>query len=395
MDTPWVEGPQRAPRPDAEGAQAQPEPARPEPPRLASAVRIPLAFHGSGSEYFRIWVVNLLLTLLTLGLYSAWAKVRKAQWFARHTELAGDRFDFHGDPKRILLGRVLAVGLVVLWAHAFDLGLAFGLAVLAALFVLAPPLFASAQRFRLANTSWRGLRFGFDVPRRRVYAVCVPLLLFWTLGTVLQAAGAHPGAVAAAGGVLVLGFPWAHARLKQMQHEHARLGTQRFSFAPAGKAFYGLYGVAFLLAFLGGIFAAVAAPAVQRFLPKGSALQVMALVGIFALVAMVWLAAWPTFAARMQRIVWSRTRWGAVRFAGEMAAGKLFVLMLKQALLVLITFGLYWPFAAVAIARYRITSVVVESDDPLADVMTTVPTAPSRQAVGDAAADFFGLDLGW
>lgn len=54
-----------------------PPPASPSPP---PAYRATLRFTGTGAEYFRIWVVHLLLTLLTLGLYSAWAKVRKARW---------------------------------------------------------------------------------------------------------------------------------------------------------------------------------------------------------------------------------------------------------------------------------------------------------------------------
>ncbi|MCS6766168.1 MAG: DUF898 domain-containing protein, partial [Candidatus Protistobacter heckmanni] len=36
---------------------------------------LPLRFTGSGAEYFRIWIVNLSLSVLTLGIYSAWAKV--------------------------------------------------------------------------------------------------------------------------------------------------------------------------------------------------------------------------------------------------------------------------------------------------------------------------------
>ena len=40
-----------------------------------------LSFTGTGSEYFRIWIVNLLFTILTLGIYSAWAKVRKLRYF--------------------------------------------------------------------------------------------------------------------------------------------------------------------------------------------------------------------------------------------------------------------------------------------------------------------------
>ena len=50
-------------------------------------------FGGSGAEYFRIWIVNVALTLATLGIYSAWAKVRREQYFHRHTSLSGAGFD--------------------------------------------------------------------------------------------------------------------------------------------------------------------------------------------------------------------------------------------------------------------------------------------------------------
>ena len=52
-----------------------------------------LTFTGSGGEYFKIWIVNLLLTIVTLGIYSAWAKVRRNEYFYRHTRLAGAGFD--------------------------------------------------------------------------------------------------------------------------------------------------------------------------------------------------------------------------------------------------------------------------------------------------------------
>ena len=71
---------------------------------------LPLRFTGRGGEYFGIWIVNLLLTILTVGIYSAWAKVRRIQYFYRHTELAHSSFDFHGSPIKILLGRFIALG---------------------------------------------------------------------------------------------------------------------------------------------------------------------------------------------------------------------------------------------------------------------------------------------
>ena len=65
-------------------------------------------FTGKGWEYFRIWIVNLLLTILTLGVYSAWAKVRRLQYFYRNTRLDGASFEYHGTPIAILKGRVNA-----------------------------------------------------------------------------------------------------------------------------------------------------------------------------------------------------------------------------------------------------------------------------------------------
>jgi Zn-dependent protease with chaperone function len=50
-----------------------------------------LRFTGKGSEYFGIWIVNLLLTILTLGFYSPWAKVRRMHYFYRNTQLAGNQ----------------------------------------------------------------------------------------------------------------------------------------------------------------------------------------------------------------------------------------------------------------------------------------------------------------
>ena len=74
------------------------------PPPSPSGLARSLARSGSG-EYFRIWIVNLLLTVATLGIYSAWAKTRRLQYFYRNTHLAGASFDFRGDPKAILRGR--------------------------------------------------------------------------------------------------------------------------------------------------------------------------------------------------------------------------------------------------------------------------------------------------
>src|SRR5262249_26585078 len=114
-----------------------------------------------GSEYCRIWVVNLVLTLATVGSYSAWAKVRREQYFHRATRLAGASFDWDARPLSILRGRLLAVGLIVLLQAAALFSRVAAAASVVALAAAVPWLVSAALRFRLYHTVHRGLRFGF------------------------------------------------------------------------------------------------------------------------------------------------------------------------------------------------------------------------------------------
>lgn len=371
-------------------------PPRPHPlrPYVSSAG---LAFTGTGAEYFRIWVAHTFLTIVTFGIYSAWAKVRKARWFAQHTSLLGDTFDYHGQPLRILLGRGIALLLFLAYSYSFDWSPSAGLAVLTLLLVLGPVLFGSAQRFRLVNTSWRGLRFGFDAPRARVYAVCVPLLLVWTGGTVWTAMQGSLGGAAILGLVSIALWPAIHAALKTLQHRHARFGGLQFGFPPSFGAFYGLYGRVLGLAVLVFIGVFIVAMILAAALGPGSRNSTGgAIVGMligFGAVLCLYIVCWPYFAARMQQMVWSRTTAGELRFHSRMEAGKLAKLVTINMLLVLVTLGLYWPFASVALARYRVQSLHVET--PGEWPLVHAPSAADGNAVGDATLDFFDFDLGW
>ncbi len=379
-------------------------------PDLIPQYRAPLRFDGTGAEYFRIWAVHLLLTLLTLGIYSAWAKVRKARWFAQHTVLLNDRFDYHGEPWRVLVGRVLALVLVLGWSWAFELSFWAGVGMLVVLCALGPALFASAQRFRLSNTSWRGLRFDHGVSLWRVYAVCVPLLLIWTSGTVAGAymaytsqqrdgpsvdmSGTWPLWLSMAS---LLAMPWAHSRLKQLQHGHARFGAWRFTFQPTAASFYGIYalGVAFFLGV--GVLLILGAFTLQAVLGKKLFGLPVAILGTGSAFLLMWLLAWPYLAARTQQVVWHATRLDSrLRFESSIQGRRLQGIIVRQTLLTLFTLGIYWPFAAVAIARYRVECLSVVSESvPIQDTVAPARTQGERRATGDAAAEGFGLDLGW
>ena len=63
-----------------------------EPPRIETDSPM---FHGTGGEFFGIWIINIIFSLLTLGIYTAWAKVRVRRYFAVMTSFRGERFDYH------------------------------------------------------------------------------------------------------------------------------------------------------------------------------------------------------------------------------------------------------------------------------------------------------------
>lgn len=376
---------------------AAPRPAPAQPGRTEAR----LAFSGRGGEYFRIWVVNLFLTLITFGIYSAWAKVRKTRYFWQNTQLDGHAFDFHGNPVAILKGRIVALALLVAYTWSFEFSLAAGLVTIALLLVAGPWLFVKAQQFKFGNTSLRGLRFGFAATYRDGAQVVLPILVVWFSSTVMAALVTSERA----GLALLLGLvslvtmilvPWMHHRLKAFQHARATYGDRGFAFVPAPAAFYKTYakGLGLLAAGVaaGALVSAVIAPG-QWSGDDADAGEWPYLVsaGIFSLV--VYVFAWPYLAARLQQVVWANTTLEDVSFLTEIRAWPLTRIVLANVGLTLLTCGLYWPYAAVALARYRVECMRIESDSPIERVGAAIAARPAG-ALGDATADSFGLDIG-
>ncbi|MEZ8196476.1 MULTISPECIES: YjgN family protein [Vibrio] len=121
-----------------------------------------VAFSGQGKEYFGIWIVNILLSIITLGIYSAWAKVRNKRYFYGHTAIGGDSFEYHGKPIQILKGRIIAMICVVAWGVSNQLAPQISLVLLVGFFALLPLLARSNARFDAAMTSFRNVHFSFQ-----------------------------------------------------------------------------------------------------------------------------------------------------------------------------------------------------------------------------------------
>src|SRR3990167_1236166 len=118
-------------------------------------------FHGKGFEYFRIWIVNILLSVLTLGIYSAWAKVRNKQYFYGNTELDGASFTYDAQPIKILKGRMIALGFIALLSFISTVNPLLGILIPLAFIPMTPFFIQRSLLFNARYSSYRNVRFGF------------------------------------------------------------------------------------------------------------------------------------------------------------------------------------------------------------------------------------------
>jgi len=335
-------------------------------PALGPAPAVePLSFSGRGGEYFGIWIINLLLTVLTLGVYSAWAKVRRMQYFHRHTTLAGAAFDYHGRPLAILKGRAIALVLLVAYNVAMELSLLAGLVAMALLGAVLPLLLMRSLRFRAHNTSWRGLRFAFDGQGRGAYAA----FLLWPISSVLT---------------LGLLAPIWHQRMKRYQHGNLRFGATGFAFTAGVGAFYRVYLAASLLV-LGGIALFVA----LAFLTGAPQPVVVSFVPVLVLVVLFGVR--PYLAARLQNLVWNGTQLAGHRFESRVSARRLYLIGITNLIAIVCTLGLFIPFAAIRSARYRVESVAMLPAGSLDEFVAGQSSEVG--AAGEGAADLFDVDI--
>ena len=128
-----------------------------------------ISFKGKGGEFFGIWIVNILLSVITVGIYSAWAKVRIKRYFYGNTYIDGDNFEYHAEPMQILKGRLVALSIVLVWSVANSFIPLFSLVMLVAFYAAIPWVFWSNARFDSAMTSYRNVHFSFNSSLKDAY----------------------------------------------------------------------------------------------------------------------------------------------------------------------------------------------------------------------------------
>jgi uncharacterized membrane protein YjgN (DUF898 family) len=354
-----------------------------ESPSQPSSARAPEQVHftGKATEYFGIWIVNLLLTIVTLGIYSAWARVRRLQYFYRHTEVAGSSFDFHGSPIRILIGRVVALIMLIGYNYSVRLHSLVTLVVIVVLAVVMPLLLRNSFRFRLYNTSWRGTRFHFRGSVAGAYRV---FLLNGFLALI----------------TLYIMAPFMHQRLKAYQHDNTWFGSTRCSFHARAGQFYAIYllllgaavvfGVIVGISGIGSVFAAVSqAQKVGGHVDPHAVFMALAI--IYGALILMGVSIGPLFHALITNLIWNNTRLGEHRIQCNISPWVLIWITFSNFVAVMLSLGLLIPWATVRMAKFQLESVRLV---PASDLQEFVAAEPETiGAVGEEAATVFDFDI--
>lgn len=329
----------------------------------------PFSFSGRGGEYFKIWIVNIVLTLLTLGIYSAWAKVRTKRWFYGNTWLDGHAFTYLATPMQILKGRILVIVFVVAYGVASRTMPMLALGMMLLLFIATPWLMVSALRFTARMSAYRGIRFNFvgTVKEAAVVYFVLPLLIPFTLGFIL---------------------PYVAYRQLRFIANHMQFGDTAATHQGSLKPFWMLYLTIFgmlLLPVLLGIFAF---SQLQTNPTLGMPLMFAAVLLFYG--AMLSIGAYAS--ARIGNLYFNHTTFGEVGFACSLRARSLMWIYFSNVVSMALTLGLFFPWARVRLARYRAQQLSLQSNQALDSF--TGQGAASTGAAGAELADAFDMDVG-
>ncbi len=346
------------------------------------------AYDGRVGDLYRIFLVNLLLSVLTLGLWRFWAITRLRRYLWSRTSSGGERFEYDGTGGQLFLSFVLALVLLI------GLGVVAVLAGWALHFVAAPlavlPFLAfeamvvvfafgavfSAQRYRLSHTLWRGIRGGMRGSmlayglRSLVYTVLKALSL-WQLG------------------------PWVSLRLLERRIAASFLGDQRFAASGRARALYprflltmlGVVGLGLVVAYVGFL---IERPFLRSLahLPRDEITRRLGDHLPWRL-AVAWLVfsygaalISASYTAAFYRHLSSRTTLGGLRFACSATGDAVLGLLLGNALLLLVTLGFGLPLVVHRNARFYTANLLATG---------TLDLASLRQ--GEHAASRYGEGL--
>lgn len=354
-----------------------------------TAARQQFEFEGRIGSFVGLAAVNLLLTILTIGIFRFWAKTRVRRYLWGQTRFGDDALEYHGTGLELLVGALLALVLVVVPVFALSMfgqamvaqgdvllaGLA-NLALFLGLFYIIGVGIYRSRRYLLSRTSWRGIRGGMEAGGWAfgVLSLKLAFLQVITLG---------------------LATPYIGTRTWNALTNDARFGSFAFESDSTASGLYPRFFASLAGAFvvMGGAVAILYATGTVAALgnPTPGPGLITTILTLYAvlIVAMLGVALiMASYHAAFLRRVFEATTLGGLRFGIDVSGGDFVRFYLGNAALVVLTLGfgvLLLPFRTWSFYFRRLTT------SGALDADTLMQTSLQGPRQGDGIADAFDL----
>lgn len=338
-----------------------------------------VVFHGNTPEYFRIWIVNLLLSIVTLGIYSAWATVRNNRYFYSNTEIDGHRFSYLATPMQILRGRIIGVALFGAYFLTSVFAPVLSLVVILLIMIFTPMLIVMSVRFRMRMTAYRNVRFNFNKDYSGAFKAYILLPILGVLS-------------------LYLAFPWVIKKMNEFVYKNITFGDKSFK----TELETGTYYLAALASSLGmsAIFIVVisimgGSSALEvMFSPEASAegppMSFLVMMGVLYLLA--FLVAGGIWTAMIRNHIYKTTAIDHVAsFDSQVSIPGLILLRASNTLALICTLGFAMPWVKVRTLKFYAAATSVNIKKGADTVIGKAGDAQS--AVADEVSSIFDVDI--
>ncbi len=390
-----------------------------------------LSFKGTGFEYFKIWIVNILLTLITLGLYYPWAKVRNNRYFYGNTTLENRNFDYHATGKQLFIGYLIAMSIFIVYVIIQQVSPVLGLVALLAFLLALPWIIWRSLKFNMRVTSFSNVRFGFDgavggaylvymlMPILALIGIYSPFILIAIIVPMFQ------GSLGFVGGLLIaflfvaglgLGF-YMYGLLQQKTASyvinHSRYGQGKFATKIKAGEFAMIAAKTFGLFLISGFLYLIAIALIAMLSGLGNELLGLAgdldnqeaiadalAGGLVFLIVLVYLgfifisvAIFAYSFTRQRAYIFARSKLdGKIRLRSTLKARKMAFISITNFLLIIVTLGLAIPWAKVRLTRYIVDGTQVDTSLGLDEYVTQ--QEKEQSSLGEQIGDAFDVDVG-
>lgn len=367
------------------------------------APRDRLVEDGRFGELFVLFIINVLLGILTLGIYRFWGKTRIRKYIWSRSSFRGERFEYSGTGVELFIGFLFALLIFgppffgfYAWiyfdpppqnpdpmnpAHLQRLmeiyAVAMGLVIVTFYFMHVATF--AAYRYRLSRTQWRGIRGSVAGSA-------------WTYGFLGFGLSLLNG--------LSMGWtkPWADTVLLKYRLNQTTIGSAPLTCSIAAGKLYPSFALAWIvtmvatIAAIGGIvsiFISITDLRTGRTEPPTTTLLII-LVLLYLLIPVVWLATINFYRAALIRQTAASSRLSGLAFAFPVGGWRLLWFNVSNFSLVLISLGLLLPLVILRYARFVAAYLRVEGDIDYAQVRQSADKGPRY---GEGIAEFFGMGV--